>query len=187
MSLKRLFVAVDLPDELADGLTLMQAGVPGARWTDPDQMHVTLRFVGEVDGLVFRDVMAGLDEVEMQPFEVSLAGFGHFPPRGRPRSLWAGLGLPGLDELRELKRAVDRAVNVRGVEVEHRKYVPHVTIARLDETPTARVARFLASHSLYRSEPFTVDAFHLYSSKLYHSGAIHTLEASYSLGDHEDL
>lgn len=179
MSRKRLFVAIDLPDELADDLTMMQSGLPGARWIDPDQMHLTLRFVGEVDGLVFRDVMAGLDSVAAQPFELSLSGFGHFPPRGRPRAIWAGVQGEGLESLRSLRRAVDRAVSVKGVEPERRKYVPHVTIARLDGTPSERVGRFLAEHALYRSESFQVDAFHLYSSQLYHSGAVHSLEASY--------
>ncbi len=183
MSRKRLFVAVDLPDDLADDLTRFQAGMPGARWTDPDQMHLTLRFVGEVDGLVFRDVLGGLEEISAPPFTASLAGFGHFPPRGQPKALWAGVDAGALEPLRELKRAVDRAVRVPGVEPERRKYVPHITIARLDGTPTERVARFLAANSLYRSEPFTVDAFHLYSSKLHHSGAVHTLEASYSLDE----
>ena len=174
----RLFVAVDLPDEVTDGLERLCTGIPGARWTDPLQYHLTLRFIGEVDGLVMRDIEAGLAELEFEPFTLQLEGFGHFPPRGEPKVLWAGVGPK--EPIDRLRRSVDRVVNAAAVKPERRKFSPHVTVARFPGgVPIPRLQRFLAGHALYRSEPFTVDSFHLYSSQLHQDGALHTLETSF--------
>ena len=182
---QRLFVAIDLPDALIADLERICVGLPGARWTDPEQYHLTLRFIGEVDGLVTDDVVAGLAEIDFEPFELSLKGFGHFPPRGEPKVLWAGV--TPHEPIEPLRRAVDRVVSNAGVEPERRKFSPHVTVARFPYgAPIQRLQRFLAGHALYRSEPFRVESFHLYSSQLHHDGAIHTLEASYGPAEPEE-
>ncbi|MCB9727949.1 MAG: RNA 2',3'-cyclic phosphodiesterase [Deltaproteobacteria bacterium] len=175
----RLFVAIDLPETIRDDLAEIMLGVPGARWVDDDNLHVTLRFVGEVDGHAFEDVADALSTLRKPGFQLALTGTGHFPPRGQPTVLWAGVSPePGLLALRG---AVDRAVIRAGIEPEHRKYMPHVTLARLNGSPPGKVAQFLAHHSLFQTEPFQVDTFHLYSSVLRASGAEHTLEVSYPL------
>ena len=110
----RLFVAIDLPEPVTDALERICTGLPGARWTDPLQYHLTLRFVGEVDGLVAQDLDQGLAEIEFEPFTLNLDGFGHFPPRGMPKVLWAGV--TPKDPVDRLRRAVDRAVLAAGVE-----------------------------------------------------------------------
>jgi 2'-5' RNA ligase len=180
----RLFVAIDLPESVTDALERLCTGVPGARWTDPQQYHLTLRFVGEVDGLVARDLDAGLAEISFEPFTLHLDGFGHFPPRGAPKVLWSGIS--PREPVDALRRAVDRAVLAAGVEPERRKFSPHVTVARFPGgAPLNRIQQFLAGHALYRSEPFRVDRFHLYSSQLHADGAIHTLEATYGVGDED--
>ena len=183
---QRLFVAIDLPDEVSDELERLCVGLPGARWNDPEQYHLTLRFIGEVDGLVADDIEQGLAEIEFEPFQIELHGFGHFPPRGEPKVLWAGISPHALVE--PLRRAVDRVVNQAGVAPEGRKFSPHVTVARFPYgAPIERLQRFFAGHALYRSKPFMVESFHLYSSQLHHDGAIHTLEASYGPCEEDEM
>jgi len=174
----RVFVAIDLPAPVIDALERLCTGLPGARWTDPQQYHLTLRFIGEVDGLVLRELDQGLAEIAFEPFTIGLEGIGHFPPRGAPKVLWAGVS-PRVPVDR-LRKAVDRVVHAASVQPERRKFSPHVTMARFPGgAPIGRLQQFLAGHALYRSEPFTVDRFHLYSSQLHPDGALHTLEATY--------
>ena len=87
----RLFAAITLPDDINDELELFASGLPGARWSPAERRHLTVRFIGEVDGLVYQDVVSALDGVQVPSFELSLRGVGHFPPRGAPKSLWAGV------------------------------------------------------------------------------------------------
>lgn len=175
----RLFVSIELPDDVKQALARLSGDVPGARWLGPDEMHLTVRFIGEVDGLVYEDVLAALDEVRVAPFDLALHGVGHFPPRGEPKILWAGLERS--DALRVLHDRVESALVRAGVEGEHRKFSPHVTLARLKGTPSRAVGSFLAMNGLFRAEPFTVREFHLYSSSLGAKRAVHRCEASYAL------
>jgi 2'-5' RNA ligase len=154
--------------------------VPGARWLEPDELHMTVRFIGEVDGLAFDDVLAALDDVRLAPFALALCGVGHFPPRGEPRVLWAGLERS--DALRSLHDRVESVLVRAGVEPERRKFAPHVSLARLRGTPSRAVGGFIAMNGLYRSEPFDVREFHLYSSSLSAKRAVHRVEATYLLG-----
>jgi len=175
----RLFVAVDLPEDVRDDLALMAHGLPGARWLDDTQLHLTLRFVGEVDGVVYRDVMGVLGRIRAQPFEIALAGLGFFPPRGQPRSLWAGVTRS--EPLEHLRKVVDGGLSRLGLPTDRKRWVPHVTLARLDGTPASRLGRFITDHSLYRSRPFMVEGVSLYSSQLQPKGALYELEASFPL------
>jgi RNA 2',3'-cyclic 3'-phosphodiesterase len=175
----RLFAAITLPDDVNDELEVFASGLPGARWSPPERRHLTLRFIGEVDGLVYQDVVAALENVQVSPFEISLRGVGHFPPRGTPRSLWAGVDES--EPLRHLYRRVDRVLVEAGLEPERRKYVPHVTLARLNGTPASRVGAYLSANALYRSRAFPVEGFSLFSSQLFDHGPEYTLEATYDL------
>lgn len=177
----RLFVAISLPEDVKDEIQSLSYGLPGARWLDSDQTHLTLRFIGEVDGGRFGEIKETLAEVSFDPFSLSLQGVGHFPPRGMPRVLWVGVKAP--DELAGIKSRIDSALRRTGVELEKRKFSPHITIARLKNTPKSRVAGFIAAHNLYQSREFEVDQYHLYSSVLTPKGAIHTLEVSYGLSE----
>jgi len=175
----RLFVAIDLPPQVRDRLWRACCDVPGARWTEPEQMHLTLRFVGEVDELVFRDVEASLEEVRAHPFDLEVKGVGHFPPRGEPRVLWAGLGRS--ETLVALQKRVEAAVERGGVPRDGRRFSPHVTLARLADTPERAVGSWLAMNGLLRSDPFEVREFHLFSSRLGGKRAVHRVEATYPL------
>ena len=176
----RLFVAIDLPEPVKERLAEICFGIPGAKWVKPEQLHLTLRYIGEVDGATFVDIREALATIDLPPFSVCLKGLGCFPPRKTPRVLWVGIDPPH-EQLFRLRKRVETTLVRLGVEPEHRKFAPHITLARLNETPMNRLANFLAGNSLFSAEPFPVENFHLYSSSLSSKGAIHTLEASYPL------
>ena len=175
----RLFVAIDLPEPVREELTRISSGLPGARWTRPEQLHLTLRFIGEVDGGLFADIREELAGISAEPFSLQLDGLGVFPPRGRPRVIWAGLRRS--KALLRLRNQIESALARVGIARETRKFSPHITLARLKTTPSARVGRFLEHHGLLASQPFPVDRFFLYSSQLGRNGAIHCIEAEYLL------
>ncbi len=175
----RLFVAIDLPAPVQEGLAAMFGGLPGARWVVPEQLHLTVRFIGEVDSSRFRDIREALGEVRGHHFSQHLEGVGFFPPRGRPRVLWAGVEKN--EQLLQLYRRIEAALVRAGLEPERRKFAPHITLARLQNTPAARVGRFLAAHSLLVTADFAVNQFVLYSSVLNDRGAKHYMEEVYPL------
>jgi RNA 2',3'-cyclic 3'-phosphodiesterase len=175
----RLFVSVEIPAAVKQRLERLCCDVPGARWADPEQIHLTLRFIGEVDELVFGDVEAALGQVRAAPFDLELKGVGHFPPRGEPKVLW--VGVERSEGLSQLHDRVERALVRAGVEPERRRFSPHVTLARLNHTPSRVVASYLAMNGLLRCGPFPVGEFHLFSSSLSAKRAVHRCEASYPL------
>jgi len=165
----RLFVALCLPDRVIASLLALECGVPGARWQTREQLHLTLRFIGEADG---RTMAA-------PGFTLELKGVGSFGGKA-PRDLWAGVE-PN-EALAHLRRKIESALQRIGLEPDGRKFTPHVTLARLKGAHNGRVIDFHAGHALYASGPFAVDGFHLYSSKLTSNGAIYRIEKSYRLG-----
>ena len=175
----RLFVAIDLPPEIKKELGKICFGLPGAKWVPADQLHLTLRFIGEVDGGLSKDIREMLSTVTMAPFTIRLKGVGHFPPRKRPRVLW--VGIEANDLLLRLRGRIESILVRGGLEHEGRKYSPHITIARLQDTSPVKAGNFLAANGLFATTPFPVQDFLLYSSKLTPKGAIHTIEASYPL------
>ncbi|MFC1827036.1 RNA 2',3'-cyclic phosphodiesterase [Thermodesulfobacteriota bacterium] len=175
----RLFIAVDLPDTIKENLETMFFGIPGARWVALDQLHLTVRFIGDVDGTLFHDIKNILEEVNIPPFDLQLKGVGHFPPRGAPRVLWVGLDKSELLQL--LRNKIETTLLKIGLKHEKRKFSPHITLARLKNTHLQKVANFLSGNGLFSQEPFQVDDFKLYSSILTRKGAIHRVERVYPL------
>jgi RNA 2',3'-cyclic 3'-phosphodiesterase len=176
----RLFVALEVPVEVKRSLLPLMRGLGDVRWLDFDQQHLTLRFIGELDGGQTEEVVDALGLVTGAPLKLQLKGIGHFPPRGEPRVLWAGVERN--PELERLKRGIDRALTHAGLPRDERKFAPHVTLARLRRPPLPdKLGTWLMRHSLYRSEPFPVSSFHLYSSWLRPDGADYQIEASYEL------
>ena len=175
----RLFVAIALPADLRARLAGLQQGVPAARWVDPDNLHLTLRFIGEADGDQAQDLDAALSQVRAARFAVTLAGIGRFGQGRRSRALWAGVEpVPELDRLR---RKVEQAVQAAGFAPEGRKFTAHVTLARFKGDPGHRLHDYLARHALFDAEAFEAREFVLYSSFLSQGGAIYTPEVAYSL------
>ena len=177
MSSNRLayFVALDLPSDVREELMLIGSGVPGARWIDEDQLHLTLRYLGEVDGATLRDLTSALLRLEVEPFELQLHGIGFFPPRGEPEVLWVGANQS--PPLHHLRARVDQLATRFGVTPDRRRYTPHVTLARLREAPASRLARFAMEHALWKSRVFQAESFSLYSSRRRPEGALYERQA----------
>jgi len=174
----RLFTAIALPDAVAESLLKLQNGVPGARWQRREQLHLTLRFIGEADGAMTAAIDDALARVAAPAFPLRLKGVGSFGGR-TPRDLWAGVEEAA--PLEHLNRKIESALQRIGLEAERRKFTPHVTLARLKGTRRGAVMDFLADHALYAGTPFPVEAFILYSSKLTSDGAIYRAEKAYRL------
>lgn len=173
----RLFVALPMPETVEDALIDLIGGIPGARWLRPGEFHVTLRFLGELGPERAVDVAEALDQVEFEPFDLSLRGVGHFPPRGAAKALWAGV--TASEPLLQLYRRIDRTMARIGLPADERKFHPHVTVARMSGTPDRRVAEFLVEHALFRTDPYQVDGFCLFSSTGNDEGARYVIEQTY--------
>jgi RNA 2',3'-cyclic 3'-phosphodiesterase len=176
----RLFIAVDFPDEISDSLANMCFGIPGAKWVPKDQMHLTLRFIGDADDAMLSDITEILQDVNNSHFSLTLKGVGYFPPRRKPNVLW--VGIEPSQQLAELRDSVEELMEELGLAGEERKYHAHVTMARLRlEAPLDKITGFLSAHALFKAEAIPVTEFHLYSSVLTGDGAVHTKEASFPL------
>ena len=176
---KRLFVAIDPPAETREQLVGLCCGLPDARWVAPEQLHLTLCFIGEVSGAVFLDIREALTEIQAAPFALRLQGVGFFPPRGQPRVVWAGIA-PS-EPLAVLQRKIATRLLALDVPLENRKFAPHLTLARLQQTPPSRVGRYLQEHALFAAPEWAVREFVLYSSVLGRKGASHIMEQIYPL------
>ncbi|MCB1490329.1 MAG: RNA 2',3'-cyclic phosphodiesterase [Rhodobiaceae bacterium] len=158
----RLFTAIRLPDAVADGLAPLMAGLRGARWIERDDLHITLRFIGDVDGATADDIAEALAEQQEDNFTLSLTGVDAFGGDS-PRSVHATVApAPGLFAL---QAAQERMMQRLGLKPERRKYTPHVTLARLRHANRGEVAFWLSSQGDYRSVEWNADAFHLMTAR----------------------
>lgn len=174
----RLFVAIRPPPPVRARLLDLMGGVAGARWQDEDQLHLTLRFIGEVDRHMARDVDAALSGVHHPAFSIALNGLGAFDRRGEPVTLWAGVAPP--EPLRALHKKVDQALVRVGVEPDRRAYMPHVTIARLPRG-AGPVQSLLERSGGIASPPFAIDQFCLYESRFTPDGPLYEVAERYRL------
>ncbi|MCL2220234.1 MAG: RNA 2',3'-cyclic phosphodiesterase [Chitinispirillia bacterium] len=180
--MRRLFIAVDLPERVRDEISDLYCAIPGARWTEDAKLHITLRFIGEVDSVMAGRIDALLRTVDFTPFTLTLKSTGFFPPRGRPKVLWCGIS--GGDDLARLQKQIERGLTSKlGLPPEDKKFHPHITIARLSDAPDGKLADFLTSNALFETGEFMVSEFVLYSSVLNRDGAIYTKEVEYSMGN----
>jgi len=175
----RLFVGIGLPEDVRARLAGISGGVPGARWVPPENLHLTLRFIGEVSEGEMEDIHLALASVQVRQFDISLSGMGHFESGGEVRTLWARVEKS--PALAGLQARVESALVRIGLEREERRFMPHVTLARLRDAPLSRVSNFLALNNLFRAGPIPVDSFTLFSSFLRQEGAIYQSEADYPL------
>jgi 2'-5' RNA ligase len=174
----RLFVALAIPDAVAQRLFLLQAGIPGARWQTREQLHLTLRFIGEVDGREANDIDDALSAIASPRFPLALKGVGEFGGK-KPHAVWAGVD--DAQAVGHLHRKVDSALQRIGIAADERKFTPHVTLARLRAAPVGKVMDWLSDHALFASTPFEVASFALYSSTLTPNGSIYVPERVYAL------
>ena len=175
----RLFVALDLPSSLRERLSWMAGGLPGARWLPPENYHLTLRFIGEVPGWQAEEIDHALASLRAPAFALQLAGIGTHQKGSKVEALWAGVERsPALDHLQS---KVETALQRAGLERERRRFIPHVTLARLNGIPEAKVAAWVAGHNLFRSTPVPMDYFTLFSSLLGKEQAAYVPEVEYDL------
>lgn len=171
----RLFVGIGLPPALKLRLSTLCVGVPEARWVDPGNFHVTLRFIGEVDEGLASDIDAALLRLSSPRFRLALAGVGQFGTR----MLW--VGVEKSESLMQLHGKVENALQRIGLPPETRRFTPHVSLARLRQPLGSKVQDFIAANALFRAEPFEVTEFNLVASYLTKSGAIYEDQAEYPL------
>jgi 2'-5' RNA ligase len=175
----RLFTALEIPADVASALTLHRGGLVGARWIEPADYHITLRFLGDVDRRMAHDVDSFLHDIGGQPLTVTLDQLGSFGG-DRPRAVFAR-AQPS-SQLNELQAELERLMRRLGLPAESRKFIPHVTLARLRDSSPADVAHYLATHPIIRPISFTARRFALLSSRDSIGGGPYVLEAAYPLG-----
>lgn len=175
----RLFVAIPLPELVRTQLTMLQSGLQGARWIKPDNIHLTLRFIGEVRNDLASEVDRALSDIAAPAFELELGGIGSFARGKQPHALWAGVAKS--EPLLRLQAKIESALVRTGLEAEERKFSSHITIARLKEMRPNRVEAWVADHGAFKTASFPVDRFALFSSFLKPEGALYIEEASYPL------
>jgi RNA 2',3'-cyclic 3'-phosphodiesterase len=175
----RLFVGIPFPPELKLRLSLLCAGVSGAKWVDPGNFHLTLRFIGEVGEGLAADIDEALARIEARRFVLQLAGTGVFGNGSTPRSLWVGVEKNG--QLWALRDKVERALVRLGLPPEPRKFAPHVTLARLKNPVPGAGAAFLSASAQFRAEPLAVEAFSLIASLQTKAGSVYEDQADYRL------
>jgi RNA 2',3'-cyclic 3'-phosphodiesterase len=174
----RLFVAIEIPETVRQGLALLGGGVPGARWMDDEHLHLTLRFIGEVDENVANDIDDTLIGIRAPSFTLELAGVGEFGGKN-PRALWARVR-PN-EALMHVQKKIETALQRIGLPAEERRFTPHVTLARLKASPHEKIVQFLSHHALYASGPFMVNRFVLFSSHMGQGGSVYHPERVYDL------
>ena len=158
----RLFVALEVPRNAAMSLSLLRGGLPGARWVDVENFHITLRFIGDIDGRTADEVVDRLDRIDRPEFPLFLTGVGSFGSR-KPHSIYAGVSPH--PEMFALQAEIERICQRLGLPADPRKFTPHVTLARLRNSRLEDVVSYLAGRGNFHTAPFLVGRFVLMSSK----------------------
>jgi 2'-5' RNA ligase len=174
----RLFTGVEIPSDIGQALSSLRGGLPGARWIDPENYHLTLRFIGDVDDMIAHEVASLLGRVKRGAFELHMEGLTSFGGR-KPRAVVANVAPERA--LLDVQAEQERLMQKIGLEPEGRKYIPHVTLARLRESSSGQVADYLAARGYFRTSPFRVSRFVLFSSRASVGGGPYVVEASYPL------
>jgi 2'-5' RNA ligase len=174
----RLFVGIAFPPELKLQLSLLCSGVPGAKWVDPGNFHLTLRFIGEIGEDSAADIDAALSRLRARRFTIQIAGAGVFGG-DKPHSLWSGVERS--PELVGLRDKVEQALIRAGLPPEPRKFAPHVTLARLRNVPYDELHEFLAANARFRAEPLPIEGFSLIASFQTKAGSVYQDQAEYPL------
>ncbi|WP_173933583.1 RNA 2',3'-cyclic phosphodiesterase [Chelativorans sp. Marseille-P2723] len=174
----RLFIALEIPRDAALSLSLLRGGLPGARWVDVENYHLTLRFIGDVEGHVADEIAHALDRVQRPAFSLTLSGVGAFGQK-KPHSIWAGAA-PSPD-LQALQGEIERICQRIGLPADPRKFTPHVTLARLKNVSPRDVAAYLSARGNFSAAPFTVSRFVLMSSRDSVGGGPYVVEEAWPL------
>ena len=174
----RLFTGLEIPSDIGQALSTLRGGLPGARWIDPGNYHLTLRFIGDVDEMTAHEVASLLGRVKRGAFELHMEGLTSFGGR-KPRAVVANVS--PAQALLDVQAEQERLMQRIGLEPEGRKYTPHVTLARLRESSSRDVAEYLVARGFFRTSRFRVSRFVLFSSRNSVGGGPYVVEASYPL------
>lgn len=174
----RLFTGLEIPPEICRTLSGLRGGLPGARWIDPENYHLTLRFIGDIDGASASEIASVLLRVNRKPFEVTLRGLSSFGGK-KPRAVVASVEPSG--PLVELQAELERLMQRCGLDPEGRKFTPHVTLARLRDASNQDVANYLSIRGYFPNTMFTAERFVLFSSRASIGGGPYVVEDSYAL------
>ena len=176
----RLFVAIDLPEEINEQLADIGGHLDGIRWYDAHQLHMTLKFIGEVQRVKFESIREKLNQINGDAFELTVDGLGYFPPKRHPRVIWAGVQENA--KLLGLQQDIEDVLSKEGIEPDNRKFKPHITLGKNIAVNKRKVEQFIndEGHDLLIQQ-VPVNQFKLYSSELNPQGAIHRIEQIYLL------
>lgn len=175
----RLFTGLEIPPDIATELSLLRGGLSGARWIDVENYHLTLRFIGDIDERTARDVYSALERVRRPPLSVTLNGLSTFGG-DRPRAIVAKAKPE--PPLVELQAEHERLMRRIGIPPEPRKFMPHVTLARLRAASSMAVADYLGARGYFPGRTFEANRFVLFSSRASTGGGPYVIEAAYPLG-----
>ena len=175
----RLFTALEIPRDAALSLSLLRGGLSGARWIDVENYHLTLRFFGDVEGHVADEIANALDRIRRPTFSLTLSGVGAFGGK-KPHSIWAGVAAS--PDLLTLQAEIERISARLGLSSDARKFIPHVTLARLRNTSPDAVAIYLSARGNFAAMPFKVGRFVLMSSRDSVGGGPYVVEEAWPLG-----
>ncbi len=174
----RLFTGLEIPPDIGQALAMLRGGLPGARWIDPQNYHLTLRFIGDVNDTTAQEVASLLERVKRHTFEIRVDGLTSFGGK-RPRAVVAAV--TPVPSLLEVQAEQERLMQRIGLEPEGRKYTPHVTLARLRESSSRDVAEYLSARGFFKTAAFPVSRFVLFSARELVGGGPYVVEESYPL------
>ncbi len=174
----RLFVGLEIPPQARVRLATLQNGIPDVRWVPPDNLHLTLRFIGDIEEPRLQDLTDNLSRIDIESFELTLAGFSTFG-RGKPRALW--VGAEPNPRLLQLQEKIERAIQAAGLPPEQRKFTPHVTLARFKQTKPSKIVPYLEVNGAIILPSLEIQHFTLFSSQLSHRGSTYRIEHQFDL------
>jgi RNA 2',3'-cyclic 3'-phosphodiesterase len=174
----RLFTGLEIPPDAVAMLTGLRGGLTGARWIDPENYHLTLRFIGDIDNRTAHSVAEMLDRIHRPAFSITLDGVGVFGGR-KPHSVFASVA--SSQPLTALQAEQERLMQMLGLPPDPRKFAPHVTVARLRGVPPAAVATYIESRGGFYWGPIGISRFVLFSSRSGQGGGPYVVEEAYSL------
>ena len=173
----RVFFGLELPEDLRERIAMISDGIERARFVPPENLHITLRFIGEVDEPTLQDIADAADDLRVEPVAVTLIGAGHFESRSRVSAVW--LGVEPSAPLIALRARIEAALVRAGLPPERRKFRPHVTVARMNKGRPDEIHHWLAANTMFRAVPFTAHRFVLFSSVPGPEGPNYTAECGF--------
>ena len=177
---QRLFIALSPPPAVRAAVSALRTPSRKVRWTPTEQLHVTLRFLGETPGDLTELLLERLNSVRVEPFVIPVEGVGVFPQKGPPRVLWVGIG-SGHPRLHQLRKQIDDLLLATGVEADLRTFHPHVTVGRCNESAASVANAWVRTHREFAGPVFLVETFDLYASEQRPGGVDYRLLRSFPL------